>query len=66
MIPKWFSIEDLPYDQMWTDVKLWFPLFIKGSKFSGHFKVVDQSKINKFILHEIIDNSDIESIDCLD
>jgi 8-oxo-dGTP diphosphatase/2-hydroxy-dATP diphosphatase len=65
MIPKWYSIEDLP-EQMWPDVKLWFPLFVKGSKFSGHFKVINESKIDKFVLNEITDDSIIKPIDCLD
>ena len=38
MSPKWFDISSIPYDSMWPDDKYWFPLFLKGLKFSGYFK----------------------------
>ena len=38
MIPKWFSIEKIPYDEMFPDDKYWLPLVLKGEKFNGYFE----------------------------
>ena len=37
MKPKWFDVNDIPYDQMWPDDRYWMPLFLKGKKFTGKF-----------------------------
>lgn len=35
MAPKWFSKNEIPFDQMWPDDKEWFPLFFEGKNFRG-------------------------------
>jgi len=35
--PKWFHINDIPYEQMWEDDKYWMPLVINELKFNGEF-----------------------------
>lgn len=35
MRPQWFSLDDIPYDDMWPDDRYWLPLFIAGKKFRG-------------------------------
>ncbi|MDB5176787.1 MAG: nudt1 [Candidatus Saccharibacteria bacterium] len=42
MKPQWFSIEAIPYDQMWSDDIFWLPAVIEGSKISADF-VLDQT-----------------------
>jgi 8-oxo-dGTP pyrophosphatase MutT (NUDIX family) len=37
MKPKWFHINEIPYNQMWSDDKYWLPMFIKGKRFEGKF-----------------------------
>jgi len=37
MKPKWFSVDEIPYDHMWPDDRYWIPLFLKGKKFKGKF-----------------------------
>jgi 8-oxo-dGTP diphosphatase/2-hydroxy-dATP diphosphatase len=37
MKPKWFKIEQIPFDQMWPDDKYWLPLLLKGKNFRGKF-----------------------------
>ncbi len=36
-IPLWFSIDEIPYEEMWQDDFLWFPYMLNGKKFSGKF-----------------------------
>ncbi len=36
-VPHWFSIDDLPYHNMWADDPIWYPKMIAGEKFVGRF-----------------------------
>ena len=38
MIPQWFKIEEIPYDQMWDDAHHWLPFVIAGEMFKANFK----------------------------
>lgn len=35
MKPKWFKIENIPFNKMWEDDKYWMPLFLKNQYFTG-------------------------------
>lgn len=37
MKPQWFSVEAIPYEDMWPDDILWLPLFLQGKKFRTKF-----------------------------
>jgi 8-oxo-dGTP diphosphatase len=36
-IPLWTSLATIPYDEMWADDRLWFPLLLSGKRFRGRF-----------------------------
>ncbi|OYV07453.1 MAG: NUDIX hydrolase [Verrucomicrobiales bacterium VVV1] len=36
-IPLWANIEEIPYDRMWADDRLWLPLLLAGTPFLGRF-----------------------------
>lgn len=50
MRPKWFSFEEIPYKDMWSDDPHWLPLLIEGKKFKGSF-VFDEN--DQVLSHEI-------------
>lgn len=55
MRPKWFDINQIPYDNMWTDDRHWFPLFLDKKYFRGHFLFkADEATIIKHSL-EIVE-----------
>jgi mutator protein MutT len=35
MVPQWFTLENIPYDEMWTSDKIWYPLFLERKYFTG-------------------------------
>ncbi|XP_031501837.1 uncharacterized protein LOC116265396 isoform X1 [Nymphaea colorata] len=45
MLPTWFAHEQIPFEQMWKDDTVWYPLFLKGQKFKGEFFFQDTHKL---------------------
>ena len=37
MMPKWFHVEDIPYQDMWGDDEFWLPYVLDGKKVVGEF-----------------------------
>jgi 8-oxo-dGTP diphosphatase len=35
--PLWIAVEQIPYDHMWADDRVWFPLMLAGQRFQGRF-----------------------------
>jgi len=38
MVPQWYSIEKIPYYQMWDDARYWLPRVLSGEKFQAQFQ----------------------------
>lgn len=53
MRPKWYHINDIPFDSMWPDDYLWFPLFLSGKKFKGKFLFGPGDSILEYDLIEV-------------
>jgi mutator protein MutT len=48
MAPKWFAINEIPYDQMWEDDKFWLPDVLAGNKLVCNFDFDDKdTMLNK-------------------
>ncbi|MFA5013578.1 MAG: 8-oxo-dGTP diphosphatase [Candidatus Paceibacterota bacterium] len=45
MMPKWFSISEIPLEKMWPDDSIWMPLFLAGKKFQGKMTFKDTNTI---------------------
>ncbi len=37
MKPQWFSLDQIPFEQMWSDDIYWFPFLLSGKLFKGEF-----------------------------
>ena len=54
MSPKWFAIENIPYDSMWIDDPIWLPKVLDGKKVRASFYLSeDGSEMLKTELTEI-------------
>jgi len=50
MINQWFTIDEIPYDQMWASDQILLPLFFAGKQVAGWFHYYDD---NHLIWHKI-------------
>jgi 8-oxo-dGTP diphosphatase len=49
---SWFPINELPYDEMWEDDRIWFPLLLQGKNFVGSF-CFNNGKLNNHLIQEV-------------
>ena len=47
MAPKWFSVEDIPYQKMWADDKFWLPKVLEGDCIEADFYFDDNNAVIK-------------------
>lgn len=53
MAPKWFNIDDIPYDAMWPDDIYWLPQVLDGKKVSAQFKLDETDTIRSYDVVEV-------------
>jgi 8-oxo-dGTP diphosphatase len=54
-IPLWMPAAELPYDEMWADDRLWFPMLLAGTPFHGRFLFDGDAMLG----HEIVPPSPV-------
>jgi len=45
-IPHWFSIDEIPYDEMWDDDRLWLHRVLHGESVRGYFTFVEETLLD--------------------
>ena len=55
MIPAWFAIDDIPFEQMWQDVYHWLPRVLTGEQIQASFTFKEDN--------EAVDEVEIEPWD---
>lgn len=45
MLPKWFSLTEIPFNEMWDDDKFWLPHILKGKKLKAQFVFEEGEKV---------------------
>jgi len=53
MRPRWFGLDEIPFDRMWPDDRHWFPLFLSGRRFTGEFLFDGEQTILDWTLTEV-------------
>jgi len=49
---KWFTKENIPYEQMWQDDKYWIPLLLADLEFTGEFHFNTEG--SKLLKHQLV------------
>lgn len=50
MAPKWFGMEEIPFDKMWEDDKHWLPYVLENKKLRGKFVFDKEDKITEQVI----------------
>ncbi|AGB37902.1 8-oxo-dGTP diphosphatase [Natronococcus occultus] len=45
--PEWVPVEDVPYDRMWEDDRLWLPAVLEGDTVAGEFRFVGGTPLDE-------------------
>jgi 8-oxo-dGTP pyrophosphatase MutT (NUDIX family) len=45
MKPKWFLLDNIPYQQMWADDPFWLPQVLRGEKVDGKYTFNSKNKL---------------------
>jgi 8-oxo-dGTP pyrophosphatase MutT (NUDIX family) len=53
MAPRWFNIDAIPYDDMWSDDPYWLPTVLAGKKISADFKLDESDAIISHTIKEV-------------
>ncbi|MFK7958025.1 MAG: 8-oxo-dGTP diphosphatase [Lysobacterales bacterium] len=48
-IPLWFPLDEIPYDEMWEDDRLWLPLMLDGKSFLARYIFDDDAMVDHHI-----------------
>lgn len=61
MKPEWFSFENIPYDTMWPDDRLWLPQFLEGKYLKTSFLFGEGDAVLEYDVQEVdeIDLTDL-------
>ena len=52
MSPKWFFVEEIPFQDMWPDDRYWFPFFMRNKKFKMKVNFSADHKILSYSINE--------------
>jgi 8-oxo-dGTP pyrophosphatase MutT (NUDIX family) len=53
MAPKWFSVKELPFSEMWPSDPLWYPYYLEGKRFEGEVVFNENHAITSSDIREI-------------
>jgi 8-oxo-dGTP diphosphatase len=53
--PLWVSLDEIPYDRMWEDDKIWLPMLLRGERFQGRWIFDGDSMLDYELSPELSD-----------
>lgn len=53
MSPKWFKIDEIPYDKMWVDSKDWLPIVLRNRGLLAKYVLSGERNIQKKTVEDI-------------
>ncbi len=52
MLPQWFTLDTIPYSNMWANDRLWIPEILKGKFFKATFQDADMIDSQEYSIIE--------------
>jgi len=59
MKPQWYSQENIPYDDMWLDDKVWHPFLFNNTQFRAYFLFRKNTEILSHTIRDYCDDSKV-------
>lgn len=53
MAPRWFGLDEIPYDDMWADDPFWLPQVLAGAKLKASFHLDQNDAITSYKINEV-------------
>ena len=53
--PLWVSLDEIPYEQMWEDDRIWLPMLLRGERFQGRWIFDGDSMLDYELSPELSD-----------
>jgi 8-oxo-dGTP diphosphatase len=53
--PLWVSLDEIPYERMWEDDKIWLPMLLRGERFQGRWIFDGDSMLDYELSPELSD-----------
>ena len=53
MRPAWWNVKDLPFERMWPDDEIWYPLFLNDRRFAGTVHFTNTTTVVKHDVREV-------------
>ena len=53
MKPQWYSVDQIPYESMWKDDEIWYPLLFQKKLFRGKFHFKDNDQLLDYEVKEL-------------
>ena len=60
MRPAWYDFSTIPFEKMWADDYIWFPLMLNDKRFYGYFLFEGMETVKDYYLTEVKDLEDID------
>ena len=54
MLPKWYNLSEVPYQDMWSDDIYWYPIMFAGKLFKAQFKFSDEKTLLSHVITEVL------------
>lgn len=54
MRPEWFALDNIPFEKMFPDDKLWLPILLEGKNFEGYFKFDENFNLLSYEIKETV------------
>lgn len=53
MLPRWFAVDEVPYDAMWDDARHWLPRVLTGERLRARFSYNQGNRVEHMAIEAL-------------